>query len=143
MVTVAPSVVAPYVAGLGCRAGCSEAELRQLLEHSLAAHGLALRDLSGLASVAHKRDEPGLMALATDLGLPLAWLAPSQLETVQDRVSQGSPLVLQVTGAASVAEACALAQVEALSGQRAALRIGKQRSANATVAVAGTEELHT
>ncbi|MGY4532324.1 cobalt-precorrin 5A hydrolase [Pseudomonas sp. TE3786] len=133
-------IVAPYIAGIGCRTGCSEAELRLLLERTLHAHGLSLADLAGLASLAHKRQEPGLRALALSLELPLAWFAPEQLQTVSDRIGEHSTIALSATGAASVAEACALAQVEALSGRRAGLRSKKHSSAQATVAVAGIEE---
>jgi cobalt-precorrin 5A hydrolase len=125
---------------MGCRAGCSEAELRLLLVETLAANGLCLADLSGLASVEHKREEAGLRALATQLNLPLSWWAPEPLQAFSDRIGQTSELALRTTGTASVAEACALAQVEALSGRRASLRIGKHSSAQATVAVAGVEE---
>lgn len=133
-------IVPPYIAGMGCRAECSEAELRQLLVETLAAHGLCVADLSGLASVEHKREEAGLLALATQLNLPLNWWAPEPLQALRDRIGQTSELALRMTGTASVAEACALAQVEALSGRRANLRIGKHSSAQATVAVAGVEE---
>lgn len=133
-------IVAPFIAGIGCRAGCSEAELRQLLEHTLAAHGLGLGDVAGLASVEHKRDEAGLCALAVTLRLPLAWLPPAQLDAASDRVSSVSAIALRAAGAASVAEASALAQVEAVTGKRAALLIEKHTSASATVAIAGVEE---
>lgn len=133
-------IVPPYIAGMGCRAGCDAAQLRQLLEQTLAAHGLGLADLSGLASVEHKREEAGLLALAAQLNLPLAFFTPAQLQGVEDRLGQVSEIAQRVTGAVSVAEACALAQVEALSGRRANLRIGKHSSALATVALAGVEE---
>lgn len=133
-------MVAPYIAGIGCRAGCSEAQLRRLLEQTLTAHGLRLSDISGLASLAHKCLEPGLVALAASLAVPLAGFAPEQLTQVLDRVSAVSEVALRSTGVASVAEACALAQVEALGGQRAKLLIRKHSSAQATVAVAGVEE---
>lgn len=133
-------MVAPYIAGIGCRAGCSAAELRQLLEQTLSEHGLRLVDISGLASLAHKCQEPGLVALATSLALPLAGFEPGQLTQVLDRVSALSAVALRSTGVASVAEACALAQVEALGGQRSQLLISKHSSAQATVAVAGVEE---
>ncbi|MEK1939682.1 MAG: cobalamin biosynthesis protein, partial [Pseudomonas sp.] len=120
--------------------GCSEGVLRRLLEQTLHSLGLSLADLAGLASVAHKREEAGLLALARSLNLPLAWFAPEQLQVVSDRIGAVSHLALHATGAASVAEACALAQVEALSGRRANLHIGKQTSAQATVAIAGVEE---
>lgn len=134
------SVVAPYIVGIGCRAGCSETELRQLLEQTLSEQGLHLSDISGLASLAHKCREPGLVALAASLALPLAGFEPEQLTHVLDRVSALSAAAERSTGVASVAEACALAQVEAIGGQRAALRISKHSSAQATVAVAGVEE---
>lgn len=133
-------MVAPYIAGIGCRAGCSEAELRQLLEQTLSEHGLRLADISGLASLTHKCQEQGLVALATSLAVPLTGFAPEQLAKVLDRVSAHSAVALRSTGVASVAEACALAQVEALGGLRANLRISKHSSARATVAVAGVEE---
>lgn len=133
-------MVAPYIAGIGCRAGCSEAELRQLLEQTLNDHGLRLADISGLASLKHKCHEPGLVALATSLALPLAGFEPEHLATVLGRVSSVSEAALRSTGATSVAEACALAQVEALGGRRAVLRISKHSSSQATVAVAGVEE---
>ncbi|GLK87236.1 hypothetical protein GCM10017655_02980 [Pseudomonas turukhanskensis] len=114
--------------------------MRQLLDQTLAAHGLCLADLGGLASVEHKRGEPGLLALAAQLNLPLNWWAPERLQAVGDRIGQTSELALRTTGTASVAEACALAQVEAITGRRANVRIGKHSSAQATVAVAGAEE---
>lgn len=133
-------MVAPYIAGIGCRADCSAAELRQLLEQTLSEHGLRLADICGLASLTHKCQEPGLMALAASLALPLAGFEPGQLTQVLDRVSAHSAVALRSTGVASVAEACALAQVQALGGQRSQLLISKHSSARATVAVAGVEE---
>lgn len=127
-----------YVAGLGCRRGCSSAQLFELLQQALATHGLQPADLSALASVEHKRGEPGLQQLAEQLNLPLLWLSASQLAAYQSRLSQSSALCLQVTGSAGVAEASALAQAEMLSGQRAELLGEKLRSATATCAMAVT-----
>lgn len=114
--------------------------MRQLLEQTLSANGLRLTDISGLASLAHKCQEPGLVALAASLAVPLAGFEPAQLTKVLDRVSALSAVALRSTGVASVAEACALAQVQALGGQRSQLLISKHSSAQATVAVAGVEE---
>ncbi|MEN0108623.1 MAG: cobalamin biosynthesis protein, partial [Pseudomonas sp.] len=94
----------------------------------------------GLTSVAHKRAEAGLLALAADLKLPLSCLSVEQLQAAGERIGQASAIALQATGAPSVAEASALVQVDALSGRRAGLRIGKHSSARATVAIAGVEE---
>lgn len=127
------------IAGLGCRRGCSVAELRELLASTLASHGLRLADLAGLASIEHKRDEPGLLALAHELQLPLEFFSAEQLAHWQQHLSQLSQHALQATGNASVAEACALAQA-ASGGRLAQLVATKQRSANATVALARTLE---
>lgn len=130
-----------YVAGLGCRRGCSSAQLFELLQQALAPHGLQPSDLGALASSNHKQDEPGLRQLAEQLCLPIAWLPASQLSPYHERLRQTSVLSLQITGSAGVAEASALAQVEVLSGQRGELLGEKLRSANATCALARAQLL--
>jgi cobalt-precorrin 5A hydrolase len=115
--------------------------LLDLLQQALRPHGLQPADLSGLASSSHKRDEPGLRQLAEHLNLPLVWLSASQLNDYHQRLGQTSALSLQITGSAGVAEASALAQAEALSGQRAELLGAKLRSANATCALARAQLL--
>jgi cobalt-precorrin 5A hydrolase len=130
-----------HVAGLGCRRGCTCAQLFDLLQQALRPHGLQPADLNGLASSSHKRDEPGLCQLAEQLCLPIAWLPASQLNDYHQRLGQTSALSLQITGSAGVAEASALAQAEALSGQRAELLGAKLRSANATCALARAQFL--
>ncbi|WP_328803668.1 cobalamin biosynthesis protein [Aquipseudomonas ullengensis] len=126
-----------YIAGLGCRRGCPEADLYDLLAQTLRVHGLQPADLSGLASIEQKRDEPGLLALAQHLDLPLTLFSPDQLSPFAERVTQLSVAALHSTGSASVAEACALAQVEALTGATASLLISRHSSAQATFALAG------
>jgi len=110
--------------------------LLDLLQQALARQGLQVSDLTGLASSMHKRDEPALLGLAATLQLPIAWFSADQLADHQGRLSQRNDLCLAVTGSAGVAEACALAQAEALHGTRAQLSCGKIRSANATCALA-------
>lgn len=124
------------IAGLGCRRGCTVAELRELLEQSLAQLTLPLSALHGLASSALKCDEAGLVQLAADLGLPLDFYSAEQLAAYESQLSEGSELVRELTGAASVAEASALACVAERSGRAATLICRKQRSAAATLAIA-------
>ena len=112
------------IAGLGCRRGCTAAELRELLEQTLAQLALPLSALDGLASSALKRDEVGLLQLAAELKLPLDFYPAEQLAAYE------------LTGAASVAEASALAGASARSGRAALLICPKQRSAAATLAIA-------
>jgi len=125
-----------YVAGLGCRRGCSADELQALLEESLAAHGFSAAELHALASLDGKLDEPGLAALAACLGLPLHGLSANELQRYEARLSEPSAAARRVTGCAGVAEAAALALAERLAGAPAELLIAKQRSAAATFALA-------
>ncbi len=130
-----PAAANWVVAGLGCRRDCSAQELSSLLLGSLQTHGLALDNLAGLASIAHKRDEPGLQALAEQLGVPLSFFSAEQLlPYVQQK--QGSDQVQAITGSPAVAEPCALALAQALGGGAARLLGGKTRNASATCALA-------
>lgn len=124
------------IAGLGCRRGCAGAELRQLLEQTLAKLALPLSALDGLASSALKCDETGLLQLAADLGLPLHFYSAEQLAPYESQLSEGSERVRELTGSASVAEASALACAAERSGRSATLICPKQRSAAATLAIA-------
>ena len=124
------------IAGLGCRRGCTAAELRELLEQTLAQLALPLSALDGLASSALKRDEVGLLQLAAELKLPLDFYPAEQLAAYELQLSEGSEFVRELTGAASVAEASALAGASARSGRAALLICPKQRSAAATLAIA-------
>lgn len=112
------------------------AELRELLEQSLAQLALPLSALHGLASSARKRDEAGLQQLAADLGLPLDFYSAEQLVAHESQLSEGSDLVRELIGSASVAEASALAGAAKRSGRPTALVCAKQRSASATLAIA-------
>jgi len=124
------------IAGLGCRRGCTAAELRELLQQSLAQLALPLSALHGLASSTRKRDEAGLLQLPADPGLPLDFYSAEQLAPYESQLSEGSEFVRELTGAAGVAEASALAGASERSGRAAALICPKQRSAAATLALA-------
>lgn len=123
------------VAGLGCRRGCGLEELSTLLEETLAAQQLTVDNLVGLATIEHKREEAGLLALAERLGVPLTSFSPDQLTLFQAHV-HGSVLPLNSTGSPAVAEPCAQALATRLGGCEARLLGGKTRSAKATCALA-------
>lgn len=105
-----------------------------MLVGSLHAQGLTVDNLAGLASITHKRDEPGLLALAEHLGLQLSCFSVEELQPYQQRV-RGSLLTLAATGSPAVAEPCALALAERLSGQPAHLLGVKTRNASAACAL--------
>ncbi|MCY1272256.1 Cobalt-precorrin-5A hydrolase [compost metagenome] len=123
------------VAGLGCRRGCPVDELQGLLLQCLAEAGAALDELVALASSEVKVAEPGLIALARRLGLPLYFLPVDRLTACETYLSQPSDRVRDAVGSPGVAEAAALVQAESLFGGRAILLIDKRRSASATCAL--------
>ncbi|MBG0839716.1 cobalamin biosynthesis protein [Ectopseudomonas toyotomiensis] len=129
-----PAAPPKVVAGLGCRRGCAQDELLTLLTHSLAQHELTVDNLVGLASIAHKLDEPGLHQLANHLNLELTFFTPEALTLYQSEKA-GSALIRSVTGSPAVAEPCALALATRL-GTAARLLGEKTRTANATCALA-------
>ncbi|MGE4291247.1 MAG: cobalt-precorrin 5A hydrolase [Desulfovibrio sp.] len=117
------------IAGVGCRRGTDGEEILELIRKTFAANGLALEALAGLASIAAKADEPGLLWAAEQLGTPLTFFTPDQLAGV--RVPSPSPLVRKHMGVDSVCEAAAL-----LAARSNDLLVLKTRTARATLAVA-------
>lgn len=122
------------VAGMGCNRGTAVGELRRLLWDALAAAALSPLSLAAIASVDVKADEPGLMELARELGIPF-WTFPREALRAVTEVPTPSELVARHVGTPSVCEAAALLA----AGEGGALWVTKRKSANGTVAVAGRE----
>jgi cobalt-precorrin 5A hydrolase/precorrin-3B C17-methyltransferase len=123
--------------GMGCERNTSLELLERGLSEALAAQGLALEAVAGLASADRKADEPALLELAERHGWPLRCFSSSALHAVE--VPNPSPVVEAELGTASVAEAAALLAC----GPNASLRVQKhiERAAPgeqgaATVAIA-------
>jgi cobalt-precorrin 5A hydrolase len=106
-------------------------EIRELLCATLQAAGLAAASLERLASIDMKRDEPGLAALARELGLPIQFFSRETIGGVEDRVPTPSAAVAKHIGVKSVCEAAAI-----LAARGGTLVVPKRSSRNATVAVA-------
>jgi len=124
------------VAGMGCERNCSLVALSRLVDETLAGHGLSRHDLHALASIELKRDEAGLVTLAEQLNIPIAFYPADVLQHYSERLSRKSELVFRETGCYGVAEAAALAHAEQLGAGRAELIIPKQKNPHATFAVA-------
>ena len=127
----------PLVVGFGCQRGCPASTLRALLDQALQAHRIELRAIKALASIDLKRDEPGLLELATQLNLPLQYFSSAELAVYQPRLSHHSQIAFERTGCYGVAESAALALAEQLIQAPAKLLISRQKYAQATLALAG------
>ncbi|MDP9780750.1 cobalamin biosynthesis protein [Pseudomonas fluorescens] len=124
------------VIGLGCQRGCPASTLRALLDQTLLAHGIALDQVQALASIDLKRDEPGLLALAEQLALPLTCFSAEQLAGYQGRLSHRSEIAFEQTGCYGIAESAALALADQLGTTPAMLLIPRQKGPMSTLALA-------
>ena len=131
------STVPTLVVGLGCQRGCPASTLRALLDQALQAHQIGVHEITALASIDLKRDEPGLIELAAQLALPLTYFSSEQLVGYHPRLSHHSQIAFERTGCYGIAESAALALAEQLAQAPAKLLIPRQKFAQATLALAG------
>ncbi|WP_073952353.1 precorrin-3B C(17)-methyltransferase [Streptomyces kebangsaanensis] len=94
------------VVGVGASRGAPVEEVLGLVEGALRDAGLSARSVSCLATVDAKAEEPGLVAAAGRLGVPLVAHSAEELATVD--VPNPSAAPLAAVGTPSVAEAAAL-----------------------------------
>ncbi|MGW8700488.1 precorrin-3B C(17)-methyltransferase [Streptomyces eurythermus] len=114
------------VVGVGASRGAPAEEVLALVEGALREAGLAARSVGELATVDAKAGEPGIVAAAERLGVPLVTYSAEELAGVE--VPNPSAAPLAAVGTPSVAEAAAL-----LRGGE--LLVPKRKSAMATCAV--------
>ena len=124
------------VVGLGCRRGCDVHSLLDLFEVALAEAGVERQHISALASIDRRQHEPGLLALARLLKLPLQCFSAEHLAAYEHRLSHKSAVAFAHTGCYGVAESAALALAAQLGGAPARLLITRKHSAQATFALA-------
>ena len=116
--------------GVGCSRDCPPEELEALVRKMLAEAKLAPEALHSINTIDLKADEPAILALSKDLGVPLRLFTAEELDTLTPRVEQPSEIVFAEVGTHSVAEAAALAQSETLG-----LWYAKQKTEHATCAI--------
>jgi cobalt-precorrin 5A hydrolase len=80
-----------------------------VIASALARAGLASHMLDAIATPAAKKDEPGIAAAASTLGVALVLVAQPDLKTAGSRVETYSKRVKILMGVPCVAEAAALA----------------------------------
>ena len=114
------------VIGMGCNRDAPVPALADLLAATLAEHDLARASIAALTSVDAKADEPALLALAAELGVPFNTHRAETLAGIE--VPNPSRYPADAVGTPSVAEAAVLAQ-------GAELIVEKRKNAEATIAV--------
>lgn len=129
-------VILQVVAGFGCQRGCPARELSALLDQVLDCSGLVRGQVVGITSLDRKADEPGLLALARDLGVPFKTFSAPQLAALEGQLSHRSEISYAHTGCYGVAESSALALAATTQ-----LLVTRQTSQSATVALAITNTL--
>ncbi|RZU28415.1 cobalt-precorrin 5A hydrolase/precorrin-3B C17-methyltransferase [Streptomyces sp. BK022] len=94
------------VVGVGASRGAPVEEVLGLIEEALREAGLSVRSVAELATVDAKSEEPGIVAAAERLGVPLVAYPAGELAAVA--VPNPSDAPLAAVGTPSVAEAAAL-----------------------------------
>ncbi|MFT3986639.1 precorrin-3B C(17)-methyltransferase [Aestuariivirga sp.] len=115
--------------GVGCERGTPDNHVRDLVNATLLAHGLAEWSVSNYGTLDLKEDEP---AIAEDFWPEIRFFTADELNAVAGRVPQPSATVAVATGTPSVSEAAALA----LANPDGAIIVPKTKSNRATCAVA-------
>ena len=112
------------------------ADIKNFLVETFDQNNLSFHSLCRLASVDIKSDEAGLTALASSLGVEIAFFSTSTLNKV-DRIKTPSKMAEKHIGVKSVCEASAILAADRLSktGQ-GELILTKQKNRDVTVAVA-------
>lgn len=110
------------VVGVGASRGAGVDEVLGVIEDALDDAGLSPRSVTALATVDAKAGEPGLLAAAERLGVPLRTFPAAELAAVDVPTPSAAPLA--AVGTPSVAEAAALTG----AGPGAELLVRKRKS---------------
>ena len=99
------------ILGMGCRKGKSYEELRGFAEGTLRELGIGREAVCAIASIDVKKEEPGLVSLAADFGVPLLTFNAEQLEKIEleDWIFTESDRVREHVGIGNVCERAAAA----------------------------------
>ncbi|GHA56250.1 precorrin-3B C(17)-methyltransferase [Amylibacter ulvae] len=126
-----------YTLGLGCARGCDVDEMWDLVMASLNKAGIAKETIAAVGSLDLKGDEPAMIETAARLGVPFRLFSASELEAQSAKLANPSDVVFNEVGCHGVSEGAAIALCDG------ALMLEKQKTANATCAIASNGELIT
>ena len=118
------------VAGIGCNRNTSMNEIKGVFKEVLEESKLAIASVIRIATINLKADEPGLIAFAEDMSLPIVFYEKEELNRAVG-IKRPSEMVAKHTGAESVCEAAAI-----LASNNGKLIVEKHSTGNVTVAIA-------
>lgn len=95
------------VLGIGCKRGTPAAEIRKLVEQILREHSLYQEAVSSVASIDLKKDEPGLIQFARELGVPFHTFSADELNSLAGSFTP-SEFVKKTTGVDNICERSAV-----------------------------------
>lgn len=130
VVTTGTEAKRRVVLGVGCRRGISPQAVLDAIDGSLAESGRTRGDVYALATIDLKADEPGLLAAARELGVPLRIIPRSRVRALQEALRDES-FAETVTGVAGVCIPSAI-----LASPHSSLLLPKRARNGVTVAVA-------
>lgn len=119
-----------FAIGIGCRRGASIEQIDAAVRSALG--DIPFGQISAMASIDIKRDEPALIAFAARNGLPLLLYSIDEISTLATVSSDRVKLLVGVDG---VCEPCAL-----LASNHGIIRVAKQVHDGVTVAIAETRQ---
>lgn len=118
------------VAGIGCNRNTTMKEIEKIFKEVLEESKLAIASVIRIATINLKADEPGLIAFAEELKLPISFYDKEELNQA-DGIKSPSDMVEKHTGVKSVCEAAAI-----LASKNGKLIVPKHSTRNVTVAIA-------
>lgn len=120
-----------YVIGIGCKKGKEEEKLSAWLQKNLRQCGIGIEQIYAMASIEHKREEKGLLAIAQKERIPFVTYSAELLERVQGAFTE-SEFVKKAVGVSNVCERAALLAC----GEKGSLVYGKHAEDGMTIAIA-------
>ncbi len=122
-----------HVVGLGCARNADPEELWSLVTKTLADNNIAPGAVACVASLDLKADEPAMNEVARRLNVPFRVFTAAELEAFAPQLANPSDVVFAEVGCHGVSEGAAIACAGTLV-------VEKQKTANATCAIARAEE---
>lgn len=130
VVTTTSEALRDHIVGIGCRRGTPQSDILSAIRTALRRAGVARQRVRLLATASQKAEEPGLLAAAAKLALPLRIISHDEIRSCAKThaISHTSMMALDLP---AVAEPCAL-----LAGRRTSLCLSRQVIRSVTVAIA-------